>query len=97
MQSKTFINFHDEGTGSAGPVPSICSPKFDPTVRDGFAGKWETDRFGLYSFTRAKSASTKCISSDYRISWKLECFVESFLLKWISSEKAHSSQALWHS
>lgn len=59
--------------------------------------QWKFDRFWLHIFTRAKPISTKCISSKYTASWKLECFVESFLLKLISSGKAYNSQALWHS
>lgn len=60
------------------------------------ARQWKFERFWLHIFTRAKPISTKCISSKYTASWKLECFVESFLLKLISSGKAYNSQALWH-
>lgn len=59
--------------------------------------QWKFDRFWLHIFTRAKPISTKCISSKYTASRKLECFVESFLLRLISSGTACNSQALWHS
>lgn len=60
-------------------------------------GQWKFDRLWLYIFTRAQPISTRRISSKYTAEWKLECFVELFLLKLISSGKACNSQALWHS